>query len=306
MAGHDRDEAGELHAPTAPRMILGTQLRRFREAAGVTPQQAGYRIRASRSKISRMENGRVACKKRDVEDLLSLYGVTDDETRSGVLSLVGLADAAGWWSQYEHVLPDWFGPYLGLESAASLIRCFEQQFVPGLFQTEEYARAVALLAPDVSPGQESGWQDAERRVALRMKRQDLLTRPGPPSIWAVMDEGVLRRPLGGAAVMRAQLDRLAELAALPHVTLQAVPFDRGGHAAAGGSFTMLRFTDPDVPDMVYAEQLTSAVYLDKPADITLYAGVMDRLSATALTPPQTRKFFLQVRDEYDGRQFCGQ
>jgi transcriptional regulator with XRE-family HTH domain len=276
----------------APRLILGRQLQRFREAAGMTPEEAGYRIRASRSKISRMENGRVGFKERDVADLLTLYGVTDAGTRSGALSLAALTGAAGWWARYDDVLPDWFEPYLGLESAASLIRCFELQFVPGLFQTADYAHAVALLGPGAAPGAET-----DRRVALRMKRQDLLTRPDPPRIWAVLDEGILRRPLGGRSVMRAQLDRLAEVADLPHVTLQVVLFGRGGHAAAGGSFSMLRFTEPDVPDMVYAEQLTSAVYLDKPAEVATYAGVMDRLSTKALSPPLTRRFLARVRDE---------
>jgi Domain of unknown function (DUF5753) len=130
-----------------------------------------------------------------------------------------------------------------------------------------------------------------------MKRQDLLAGPQPPRIWAIVDEGVLRRPLGGRAVMRAQLGRLAEVADMPHVTLQVVPFGRGGHAAAGGSFSMLRFTEPDVPDVVYAEQLTSAVYLDKREDIDLYASVMDRLGVMALTPSQTRRFLAQIRDE---------
>lgn len=283
---------GDSPSPTAPRVILGGQLRGFREASGVTMDEAAYRIRASRSKLSRMENGRVSFKERDVEDLLTLYRVTDTETRSGVMALVGLANAVGWWDRYDDVLPDWFEPYLGLESSSSLIRCFELQFVPGLFQIAEYARAVAMLGPGVVPGEE-----LDRRVALRVKRQDLLTRPDPPRIWAVLDEGVLRRPLGGRAVMRAQIERLIEISDQPNVTLQVVPFGRGGHAAAGGSFSMLRFADPCVPDMVYAEQLASAVYFDKRADIDLYAGVMDRLGARALIPEQTRGFLIRTRDE---------
>jgi len=292
MAEQDGEASGRFHTPTAPRLIVGNQLQRFREAAGVTSQDAANQIRGSLSKISRMENGRVGFKERDVEDLLTLYQVTEAETRSGVLALVRLANAAGWWTQYDEVLPEWFEPYLGLESAASVIRCFELQFVPGLFQTEDYARAVALLAPGPASG-----EHADQRVALRMKRQDLLVRPEPPRIWAIVDEGVLRRPLGGRAVMHAQLGRLAEVTAMPHVTLQVVPFGRGEHAAAGGSFSMLRFTDPDVPDVVYAEQLTSAVYLDKREDIDLYASVMDRLGATALTPSQTRMFLTRIQNE---------
>lgn len=290
MAEQDGNTLVGSPSPTAPRLILGRQLRRFREAAGVTSEDAGYRIRASRSKISRMEKGRVGFKERDVADLLTLYGVTDSETRSSVLSLVGLAGASGWWSRYDEVLPDWFEPYLGLESAASLIRCFELQFVPGLFQTADYARAVVLLGPTAVPG-----EDTDRTVALRLKRQDLLSRPRAPRIWAVVDEGVLRRPIGGRAVMRDQLNRLAEIADLPNVTLQVVPFGRGGHAAAGGSFSMLRFDEADVPDMVYLEHLSSAVYLDKREDVDLYAGVMDRLGARALTPAQTLNFLTRIR-----------
>lgn len=292
MAEHGGEAPDGLHAPTAPRMILGSQLQRFREAVGVTPDAAGYRIRASRSKISRMENGRVGFKKRDVEDLLTLYGVTDAETRSGVLSLVTPANAAGWWARYSDVLPDWFEPYLGLESAASVIRCFELQFVPGLFQTGDYARAVLRLTAETAADEE-----IDQRVVLRVKRQDMLAWPDPPHIWAILDEGVVRRPVGGRAVMRAQLGRLAEVADLPHVTLQIVPFSRGGDAAAGGSFSMLRFTEPAVPDMVYLEQLTSAVYLDKQEEVDLYARVMDRLGAKALTPPQTRSFLMRIRDQ---------
>lgn len=283
---------GSLQAPVVPRMILGRRLQRFRESAGVSPDDAGYRIRASRSKISRLENGRVGFKERDVKDLLDLYGVADADARSEMLSLAGLANASNWWSGYGDVLPDWFEPYLGLESSASSIRCFEQQFVPGLFQTADYARAVALLAPEGTDADEIG-----QRVAIRVKRQTLLTRPDPPRIWAVLDEGVLRRALGGRDVMRSQLARLAEVASLPHVTLQAVPFGRGGHAASGGPFIMLRFAEPDVPDLVYLEQLASAVYLDKPQDVRLYSQVMDRLSAGALTPPQTLDFLMDIRDE---------
>ena len=212
---------------TVLRMLLGAQLRRLREAAGITPEQAGYEIRASRSKISRMETGRVGLKSRDVKDLLTLYGVTDEQVRSKFLALARQSSTPDWWAKYSDILPGWFETYLGLESAASTIRSFEIQFVHGLFQTEDYARAVTRLGHKAAPAEE-----IERRVGLRLKRQDLLTRPKPPRIWSVMDEAVLRRPVGGAAVMRAQLRHLIEAAALPHVTLQVVPFARGGHAGA--------------------------------------------------------------------------
>ena len=277
---------------TVLRMLLGTQLRRLREAAGITPDKAGYEIRASRSKISRMENGRVGFKVRDVEDLLSLYGVTDEEQRSEVVALAKQSSHPDWWSRYGDILPDWFETYLGLESAASTIRCFEIQFVPGLFQTEEYARAVTRLGHETAPEVE-----VERRVGLRRNRQDLLTRQAPPRVWAIMDEAVLRRPVGGPEVMRAQLRHLIEAGRPRHVTIQVVPFAQGGHAGAGGSFSMLRFDEQDLPDIVYVEQLTSAIYLDQRADVEHYLHVVDQLSGSALTPAATRDFIERVARE---------
>jgi transcriptional regulator with XRE-family HTH domain len=275
--------------PGVLRLLLGTQLRRLRQAAGVTPEQAGYEIRASRSKISRMEHGRVGFKQRDVADLLTLYGVTDDLSRSGILSLAQQANAQGWWSKYGDILPDWFEAYLGLEAAATLIRTFELQFVHGLFQTEDYARAVTVLGHrSASP------DEIDRRVSLRMKRQDLLQGNDAPRVWSVMDEAALRRPVGGHEVMRKQLSRLVEVAALPRVTVQVVPFRRGGHAGAGGSFTVLRFGQPDLPDVAYIEQLTGAIYLERRTDVDHYLEVMNRLSAEALTPVGTIRFVKEI------------
>jgi len=271
------------------RLLLGAQLRRLREAAEITPEQAGYEIRASRSKISRMEHGRVGFKQRDVADLLTLYGVTDERTRSSVLSLAKQANTHGWWRQYGDILPDWFEAYLGLEAAATLIRTFELQFVHGLFQTEAYARAVTVLGHRAAPADE-----IDRRVSLRMKRQDLLEDHDAPRVWSVMDEAALRRPVGGRHVMREQLNHLIEVAALPRVTVQVVPFRRGGHAGAGGSFTVLRFEQPDLPDVAYIEQLTSALYLERRTDVDHYLEVMNRLSAEALTPVGTVRFLREI------------
>jgi transcriptional regulator with XRE-family HTH domain len=266
--------------PTILRMLLGTQLRRLREASGITPDQAGYEIRGSRSKISRVEHGRVGFKERDVADLLTLYGVTDERMREQMLSLARQANTQGWWARYGDVLPDWFEAYVGLEEAAALIRTYELQFVPGLFQTEDYARAVTVLGHRAAPEEE-----IEHRVGLRMKRQAVLAGPEPgPRIWAVVDEAALRRPLGGRSVMRAQLQHLIEVATLPQVTLQVMPFRYGGHAAAGGSFSILRFTEPEIPDVVYIEQLTGALYLERRDDVDHYMEVMNRLSAEAETP----------------------
>jgi hypothetical protein len=274
---------------TVLRMMLGARLRGLREAAGISPEKAGYTIRASRSKISRMEHGRVGFKERDVADLLALYGVADPQVSAGMLSLAKRANAPEWWAKYGDILPDWFEAYLGLEEAASLIRAYELQFVQGLFQTEAYARAVTLLGHRAAPAAE-----IDRRVNLRMKRQDLLTSAEPPRMWAVMDEAALRRPLGGRKVMRAQLSHLIEVAELPHVTVQVMPFNRGGHAGAGGSFTVLRFGEPDLPDVVYIEQLLSALYLERRTDVDHYAEVMNRLSAEALTPADTARFLSEI------------
>ncbi len=274
------------------RMLLGAQLRRMREGSGISPEKAGYEIRSSRSKISRMETGRVGFKLRDVEDLLTLYGVVSPEERAKIMALARRSRAAEWWTQYSDILPDWFETYLALESAAVVIRSFEIQFVPGLFQTEDYARAVTRLGHQTAPEQE-----VERRVRLRRKRQDVLASAHPPRVWAMLDEAVLRRPLGGAAVMRAQLRHLAEVAHLPHVTLQVVPFARGGHAGAGGSFSILRFAEADLPDVVFIEQLTSAVYLDQRPDVEHYLEIVDQLSGEALPPDATTRFLEQVARE---------
>jgi transcriptional regulator with XRE-family HTH domain len=282
----------EPRGPTVLRMMLGSQLRRFREAASVSPEQAAYEIRASRSKISRMEHGRVGFKYRDVDDLLTLYGVGDDQVRAKLLSYAQQASAPGWWSKYDDVLPDWFESYLGMEGAASVIRTFELQFVNGLFQTEPYARAVTSLGNKTASAEE-----IDRRVSVRLKRQDLLTTPEPPQVWSVMDEAVLRRPVGGRAVMCDQLAHLIEVASRPRITIQVVPFACGGHAAAGGSFTVLRFAEPDVPDIVYIEHLTSALYLDRREDVDHYLEVMNDLSTEALTPARSAALLAEIAKE---------
>ncbi len=288
----DADQEEPAAEATVLRMLLGAQLRRLREAAGISAEKAGYEIRASRSKISRMETGRVGFKLRDIQDLLTLYGVLDEKQQAKVIALAGRSREPEWWTRYNDVLPDWFESYLGLESAATSIRSFETQFVPGLFQTEDYARAVTRLGHQTAPESE-----IERRVGLRLKRQGLLSRTRPPRIWVVMDEAVLRRPIGEAAVMRAQLSRLVDVAEVPGMRLQVVPFARGGHAAASGSFSILRFEEPDLPDVVYMEQLTSAVYLDQRTDVEHYLEVVDQLSSEALTPAATALFIEQVIKE---------
>lgn len=273
---------GAPSGPTALRIVLGSQLRKLREAKHITCEDAGAAIRGSHSKISRMELGRVSFRERDVADLLTLYGVTDADTRASLLGLADQANAPGWWHDYSDIMPGWFEPYVGLEDAATRIRAYEVQFIPGLLQTEEYIHAVTLLGHPQAPESE-----IDRRVELRKTRTRLLTGDRPPHLWAVVDEAALRRPLGGRAAMRRQLQHLIEVTSLPNVTLQIVPFDAGGHAAAGGPFSILRFSEPDLPDVVFLEQLTSALYLDRREDLDRYLLVMERLCVDASPAPTT-------------------
>ncbi|MEU6729139.1 helix-turn-helix transcriptional regulator [Nonomuraea wenchangensis] len=270
-------------SPTVLRILLGTQLRRLRTEKGISREDAGYSIRASHAKISRLELGQVSFKQRDVADLLTLYGVTDPGERQQLLDLAKQANAPGWWHKYGDVLPAWFEVYIGLEGAASSIRTYENQFVPGLLQTAGYARAVIELAHEKATRAE-----LDRRVALRTTRQRRLE--SGLTLWAVIDEAVVRRTLGGPDIMRAQIAHLLDVTAERNITVQVMPFDRGGHAAAGGPFSILRFPERELPDVVYMEQLTSALYLDKPVDSDHYMEVMDRLSVQAETPKETRRF----------------
>ncbi|MEU2929313.1 helix-turn-helix transcriptional regulator [Streptomyces sp. NPDC007251] len=264
-------------------MLLGSQLRRLREARGITREAAGYSIRASESKISRMELGRVSFKTRDVEDLLTLYGVTDESERESLLSLAREANVAGWWHSYTDVLPSWFPTYVGLEGAASLIRVYEVQFVHGLLQTEDYARAVVRRGmKGASPA------DVERRVALRLERQKHLFANSAPEFHIVLDEAALRRPYGDRAVMRGQLQHLIDISERPNLRLQIMPFSFGGHSGESGAFTILSFPDADLSDVVYMEQLTSALYLDKREDVAQYEQALKELQQDSPGPAESR------------------
>ena len=261
--------------PTVQRLVLGGHLRRLREEASITTEQAAGAIRGSHSKISRMEHGRVGFKDRDIADLLTLYGVTSGEEREVLLKLAREANTPGWWQGYSDILPHWVEPYFGLEAAASIIRIYELQFVPGLLQTQGYARALIQM------GNAATEEDVTRRAEARIARQEILTREDPPRLWAVMDEGALRRSFGGKAVMREQIRHLVDMCEHPAVTLQILPFQVGAHPAMGGPFTILRFSEPDLRDVVYIEQLTSALYLDKPAEVDSYLEVMEQLCLQA-------------------------
>ncbi|MFD3311168.1 helix-turn-helix domain-containing protein [Streptomyces sp. NPDC058656] len=281
-------------APSVLRMILGRQLEELRTRAGLTFEQAGAAIGVSHSTIRRMEAAKVArLRLPDAEKLLQVYGVTDQQEIDTFLKSVREANKRGWWHTYRDVLPDWFAAYLSLEQAALQIRAYEAQFVHGLLQTEEYARAL-LGAGNPHAATEA----TERRVALRMRRQELLSRPSPPRVWIVMDETVLRWPVGGAEVMRAQIDHLIAVNSLPQVTLQIMPFKNGPHPAMrAGAFHLFRFRARELPDIVYLNGLVGAVYLDKDDDVLVYREALDRLGAQATPARKTEALLGAIRKE---------
>jgi transcriptional regulator with XRE-family HTH domain len=266
---------------TVRRILLGSLLRRLRESKGIAMREAGYHIRATESKISRLETGKVSFKERDVADLLTFYGVLEEKERDQVLDLVREANTLGWWHSFGEVLPPWFEAFVGLESAAAVMRTYEVQFIPGLLQCPQYVSAV------VSANRTLTTAELSRRVELRLRRQEALERENGPVLWVVLDEAALRRPMGGPEVMRAQIRYLIEQAARPNVTIQLLPYSVGAHAAEGGAFTLLRFAEADLPDVVYLEHLTGAQYIEKPEDVEHYARAMDRISVDALHPDAT-------------------
>jgi hypothetical protein len=285
-----RAQAGA--GPTVQRLLVGARLRRLRTDLGLSREEAAEAIRASEWKIHRLENGQVGFKERDLVDLLERYQVTDPDEVDELLAMAREANTPGWWQHYGDVLPQWFRTYVDLESAAALIRTYEGQFVPGLLQTDDYMRAVVHGAHLDDSSEEVG-----RRVRLRMARQTLLTREHPPRLWAVVDEAALRRPVGGPGVMKGQLERLLDATKLPNVTLQILPFESGAHPAMVGSFSVLRFPDQELPDVVYLEHLTSASYLNKPDEVDQYLHVMESICVRAAAPDETVELLNRLLDD---------
>ncbi|MEU1800000.1 helix-turn-helix transcriptional regulator [Streptomyces sp. NPDC019937] len=278
-------------APTVGQMVLGMRLRHLRERAGVSYDAAAKALHVNQTTVRRMEKAEVGLKLPYVEKLLQTYGVGQDEVES-FLGLVEEANQPGWWHRFRDVLPDWFSLYVSLEGAASRIRAYEPHFVPGLLQTEDYARA--LLRIGFPQGTD---QEIDRRVALRMERQELLSRPDGPHLWAVMDETVFRLHIGGPQIMRAQIDHLIETVQMPNVTLQVVPFASGPHPGMGGPFQLFRFQIPELPDIVYAEGLTGAGYLDQRTDVAAYLEALDRMGTQATPARRTESFLRGIRKE---------
>ncbi len=259
------------------RILLGTQLRGLRESRGISAQAAAKAIRGSESKISRIELGRNAIREVDVLDLLTFYGVGPGE-REQLLTLAEQANRPGWWQKFNDILPDWFQSYVGMEEAATFIRCYEPLLVPALLQVPAYTAAVVAVC-DIPPG------EAERHVILHRERQRRFTE-GQVKLWAIVEETALRRPVGSAAILHDQLRYLISLGQRPNLTLQIIPSGLGGHAVPSG-FTLLRFAQADLPDVAYTEHLSGALYLDKRSDVDQYLLAMERLSIVAAAPDQT-------------------
>ncbi|MEU9958737.1 helix-turn-helix transcriptional regulator [Streptomyces sp. NPDC050982] len=278
-------------APTVLRMVLGKRLRHLREQAGVSFEDAARAIEVTPLTVRRIEKAEVGLRIPYVRELLHTYGVPESEVED-FLSMAREANQPGWWYSYRDVLPDWFSAYVSLESEASVIRLYEPHYVPGLLQTHEYAAALMHIG---FPNETK--EDIDRRVALRLKRQDLLTKSEAPAVWAVLDETVLRRPVGGAEVMRAQIDRLNEVLDMPKVRIQILRFSVGAHPGAFGPFHHFRFGFSELPDVVYTESLVGSVYVDQPADVVTYLEVMDRMSVQAEPVARTRAILAELRKE---------
>lgn len=280
--------------PTALRMQIGARLRRLREEKGIGRQEAGASIRGSASKMSRLELGRHAFKARDVCDLLDLYGVRDENEREGLLELVRQAKRPGWWQEYGDVVPSWFEQYLGLEQSATSIRTYEVQYVPGLLQTRAYARAVIGLEHH-----DAGHEGLDRRLTVRMARQEILHRTvGPVTLWAVIDEAALRRPIGGPATMRGQIEHLIAVSEqLGNVRVQVLPFAAGGHLALGGPIAVVRFAEHELDDVIYLEHLTGARYPER-QEAARYQEIMDLLAIRAVRPARTTAFLKDLLTDF--------
>jgi len=265
-------------SPTVRRKRLTVELRRLREQAGLTCEDVGQRLECSGTRISRIETGRIGARPGDVRELLEIYGVTGAAADS-LVQLARDARRKGWWHAYGRVLPPWFEAYVGLESDAARLHDFQPSVVPGLLQIEDYARAILRDAPYADYG-----EDIDQQLALRMRRQAVLDQPRPPQVRMVLGESVLWMQVGGPAVMRAQLLRLADLAAGPDLTLQVLPLRTAAHAQPAGPFTMLEFADPADPTMVYLEHLTGSLLLEDEDEVQRYRAMFDHLRAEALGP----------------------
>jgi transcriptional regulator with XRE-family HTH domain len=276
--------------PTVRRRRLGAELRRLREQKGMTAEDVAQQLLVSQSKISRLENGRRSISQRDVRDLCTVYGVTEDAMVDGLMTMARESRQRGWWHAFGD-LP--YSVYIGLEQEAAKILVYESLLLPGLLQTREYAEAlVAGIQPD---------RDAEavrRRVEVRMQRQERIQGELPVDLWAVIDEAALTRTVGDPEVMRGQLEHLAQLGELPHINIQVLPFRSGAHPGMSGAFSILEFPESADTAVVYLEGVTSDLYLEKEPDVRRYTGLYEHLRASALSTVESKALILDKAKEH--------
>jgi transcriptional regulator with XRE-family HTH domain len=274
-------------SPTVRRRRLAIELRRLREESGLTIERVAEALECSESKVSRVETAQVSATPRDVRDMLELYGVAGTQ-RDVLVQMAREARQKGWWHKYRDYHADQ-ASYVGLEVAANSIRVYEALLVPGLLQIAEYSRAVIrALNPGATP------EELARRVELRLARPPILHEENPPSLWAILDEAVLHRLIGGPGVMREQLNHLVEQAQLPNVTLQVLPYTAGAHSGLDGAFDILGFDEPGDPDVVHVENFTSQLYLERPDEVRRYSLIFDLLRASALGPDDSVAFVIEL------------
>ncbi|WP_055490408.1 helix-turn-helix transcriptional regulator [Streptomyces sp. TP-A0356] len=277
--------------PTVRRRRLGQELRRLRELKGMTAEEVAERLLVSQSKISRLENGRRSISQRDVRDLCGVYEVEDQRIVDSLMEMARDSRQQGWWHAFGDIP---YSVYIGLETDAESLRVYEPQVITGLLQTRSYAEALIHGAlPETSPA------DIEKRVQVRMRRQERIAAENNPlRLWVVLDEATLRRVVGNNLVMREQLEHLAEMSRLPHVTVQVLPFEVGAHPGLNGQYAILEFADTADSSVVYLEGVTSDLYLEKAPDVQKYAVMYEHLRAQALNVEQSRQFIADVAKEY--------
>ncbi|MEV6943097.1 helix-turn-helix transcriptional regulator [Streptomyces sp. NPDC051172] len=277
--------------PTVRRRRLGQELRRLRELKGMTAEEVAERLLVSQSKISRLENGRRSISQRDVRDLCGVYEVEDHRIVDSLMQMAKDSRQQGWWHSFGDIP---YSVYIGLETDAASLRVYDPQVVPGLLQTRQYAEAlIAGALPETAA------TDVEKRVQVRLRRQERITAPDSPlRLWTVMDEAALRRVVGNRSLMRDQLEYLVEQSQLPHVTVQVIPFDMGAHPGLNGQYAILEFPDAADSSVVYIEGVTSDLYLEKANDVQKYSVMYEHLRAQALNPDQSRQFIADIAKEY--------
>jgi transcriptional regulator with XRE-family HTH domain len=277
--------------PTVRRRRLGQELRRLRELKGMTAEEVAERLLVSQSKISRLENGRRSISQRDVRDLCGVYEVEDHRIVDSLMQMAKDSRQQGWWHAFGDIP---YSVYIGLETDAASLRVYEPQMVPGLLQTPSYAEALITGALP-----EAASAEIDKRVQVRLRRQERIhAEESPLRLWAVLDESALRRIVGSREVMREQLEQLAELSQMPHVTVQVMPFAMGAHPGVNGQYAILEFPDAADSSVVYLEGVTSDLYLEKANDVQSYSVMYEHLRAQALNVGQSREFIIEAAKEY--------